>query len=127
MFDTINRTEVAPQYPQTVHHHRAPTDKSIELYNEMIERARSQVVEEASLTGNILGDILVFKQPYTIICNFVLNDHTYRIQLDKRELAFIKSPKDVQEVLTRKISSILALEIIKRREGTALTETFHSS
>lgn len=66
MFDTYYRQEdrLVP-YTKTVHEHKAPTDDSIKLYGEFLERARTDLVErgkccsnEVNVTYNIYRDNL---------------------------------------------------------------------
>jgi hypothetical protein len=46
MFDRILTVQEAPRGPShvTVHEHRAPTDASIKLYAELLEKARAEIV-----------------------------------------------------------------------------------
>ena len=48
MFDTYH-SSVAPSYPQTVYHYRAPTDESIRLYKELEEKAIRNIVCQGKL------------------------------------------------------------------------------
>lgn len=53
MFDTYNRqeTQYVP-YAKTVHEYKAPTDDSIKLYGEFLEKARKELVERGKVTSN---------------------------------------------------------------------------
>lgn len=64
MFDTygVQDTQYVP-YAKTVNEHKAPTDDSIKLYGEFIEKARTELVErgrccsnEVNVTYNIYRD-----------------------------------------------------------------------
>lgn len=65
MFDrtTVVHAREAPAYPQTVnvHEHRAPTDASIELYHELLEKARAEVLSTviSALPDNVLTHVRI--------------------------------------------------------------------
>lgn len=81
----------------TVHEHRAPTDQSIHLYHQMIEKARNELVESYVLKGSAVGEIAVavfknvaiFPDNLTVVYKFKLNDKQYKGQfmIDESKLS----------------------------------------
>lgn len=55
----INHTTAAPAYPQTVHEHRAPTDKSVELLREMEEASKESIIGSCLIEDNTLNGLVV--------------------------------------------------------------------
>jgi hypothetical protein len=72
---------------KTVHEHRAPTDKSVELLKEFEEKAESKLVERIIIDNNIMGDILVFEDAMvrSVRMRFKLNGRDYEIE-DKQDI-----------------------------------------
>ena len=69
MFDrlTIVNPHRGPEHV-TVHEHRAPTDQSIQLYSDMLEKARKQIAHEYSGTlriGEIDSKVVSFLEALT--------------------------------------------------------------
>ena len=60
----INHTTTAPAYPQTinktVHEHRAPTDKSVELLREMESASKENIIGSCLIEDNTLNGLVVF-------------------------------------------------------------------
>lgn len=61
MFDRmyIDAPQITQSVTRTVHEHRAPTDESIKIYREMVEKARAEVLD-AVLNGvpdNLLNHV----------------------------------------------------------------------
>ena len=54
MFDTTIIKQTAP-YPQTVHEHKAPTDESIRLYQEIEEKAYQGILHRIRVNDNTLN------------------------------------------------------------------------
>jgi len=83
LFSTTNhyhRTEVAPTYPQkiTAHEHRAPTDESVRLLNEMDEKARKNIIERVILKNTLFEGTCIlyedqFNQELLIDFKFIIN------------------------------------------------------
>jgi hypothetical protein len=59
--ETIRETEYVP-YEKTVHEHKAPTDESIKLLNEMQEKARHNILATMELESNVLKANGIFFQ-----------------------------------------------------------------
>ena len=116
MFDSYSsRTYVTEQrYPQTIHNHRAPTDESIKILNEMQEKAEKNllakhIVGENSISGveielatNCLG-----KQVWI---GFDLNGRKHLARCSVDPLAAELSPGETY----RRIVTKLAEEIVRQ-------------
>jgi hypothetical protein len=55
----IHHTTAAPAYAQTVHEHRAPTDKSVELLREMEATSKESVIGSCLIEDNLLNGLVV--------------------------------------------------------------------
>jgi len=55
----IKHTTAAPAYPQTIHEHRAPTDKSVELLREMESASKESIVGSCLIEDNLLNGLVV--------------------------------------------------------------------
>jgi hypothetical protein len=90
MFDKIevheHKSVEGPRYPQHVHEHRAPTDESIKLYHELLEKARAEVlsfvVHSSGVEGNVLSHVKV-------ACNHLDLDGTTKVKI-----AFVLNGKE---------------------------------
>ena len=84
MFDTHitqRRTEYVP-YEKTVHEHRAPTDQSIAILNEMEEKARQNIIKTIEVKDNFLSAIIVMFHDDYPMQNIVYN---IRFKLNGKE------------------------------------------
>lgn len=62
---TVERTtERLVPYTKTVHEHRAPTDESIKIYDEMLEKARAAYVASVKVSTPFEINIEVYKDHY---------------------------------------------------------------
>lgn len=59
MFDTHIHPTRVESVTRNVHEHRAPTDESIKIYREMVEKAKAEVLELTlnGVEGNILNHV----------------------------------------------------------------------
>lgn len=88
MFDThIHRTTAAPAYPQTVHEHRAPTDESVRLLDEMEFKARERIIHAIRCDSNpfkfrcvVYNDLAAFRIVAHI--NFWLGESEYNFETE---------------------------------------------
>jgi hypothetical protein len=68
-----------------VNEHRAPTDESIRLLNEMQEKAQENIVDKFIVANNELnGNVLIFEDPitagYKIFVRFRINGELYKFE-----------------------------------------------
>lgn len=84
----VNRSRTVhsgPNYPQTVHEHKAPTDESVRLLREMESNALENILNTVTLDNNVVKAKFVFYQKVNIDFNvnvrimFELNNTVYKI------------------------------------------------
>lgn len=106
---------------------KAPTDESIRLYDEFLEKAKEQLVHSVVVDTNVLkGSVLVFRNNLmsfdcTYYINFLLNGKEYRIKgtIDPKKARWEQDPKnELIKMLYRSISETIAEEIIKENLET---------
>jgi hypothetical protein len=89
MFDTTI-VKQAPAYPQTVHEHRAPTDASVRLLNEMQDKAKENFVGSIMIDDNIIKGAIYVMQDFTyhntfaVVFKFNINGKEFVIDEDFR-------------------------------------------
>ena len=71
-------------YEKTVHEHRAPTDDSIRLYKEMVEKAEEEVLGRIEIKNNLVEAVVFWYQPQAICslrfcCRFKINGEIFTI------------------------------------------------
>lgn len=67
----INHTTAAPAYPQTIHEHRAPTDKSVELLREMEATSKESIIGSCLIEDNTLNGLVVIFQRQAMVMSRV--------------------------------------------------------
>lgn len=101
-----------------VEHKRAPTDESIKLYKEMVEKAHAATIERFTPTGNVLNgrivetfDILNVKNQYRIL--FELNGKKYDMKADVEYPVEIAQYSDVFAAeLVNAVSKVIASNLL---------------
>ncbi len=118
MFNTYitkNQDRLVP-YEKTVHEHKAPTDDSIKLLNEMQEKARLSLIDQIHLTNNNLHIEVRVYTDYFAFGNvadvaFVLNGQRHTLQVkfeDYRRTDMIRHVfRKVSEEITEKTMMLL--------------------
>src|ERR1035437_1279784 len=96
MFDTYLRQERGNNihYEKTVHEHRAPTDESIKILNEMQYAALKNIIKTIRVEDNTLNAVVVYmiqqacfdKLDYVV--KFTFNGKEYELEgeIERREL-----------------------------------------
>lgn len=114
MFDSIIIRQ-EPNYPQHIHEHRAPTDESIRLAEEMREKALERILSETRLESNELNAVWWhitdhMTRSHELRCKFDLNGtkHEFSVELCMDELAFGSN-----ERLMQKLRAAIILEVGK--------------
>jgi hypothetical protein len=70
----------------TVNEHKAPTDESVRLLNEILEKAKKNIVKNVQVSNNILNFESLFFEDYFVgnrlelYANFKLNGHYYEVK-----------------------------------------------
>lgn len=110
---------------QTTHEHRAPTDKSVELLNEMQDKARKNIILQAVIDDNIFkGAVVVFyDELFTdskiFHCRFTLNgvEYTFEEKIKRRDWQDQISGEDLVKLLFERFSKAIAKQLIMESEN----------
>ena len=103
---------------QTVTHHRAPTDDSIRLYDEMLDKARNEIVGKLKVENNIASfkavAFEVFQDEKTV-CKYevVINGHVISKSVEVCRWEHDSVQKVVEHV-ARSISNHLTEKIMEK-------------
>jgi len=130
---THSHSETLVPYVKTVHEHKAPTDESVKLLNELQEKAVENILHAFKLKDNLIEADGFFIQTspvdFNIIfhCKFKLNSNEYYV---KEKIDCFEFRKDIRKyfdnmeyrsaainLIYKKVSEVIAKElIIKSRE-----------
>lgn len=111
-----------------VHEHKAPTDESVKLLNEMQDKALKNILAQIPIESNVMKGCVIFMhddivwQKISLILKFNLNGENFEIhdQIEKREFEKIadKSIRDgssyVIEYIHERFSKIIAAELMNQ-------------
>ena len=110
-----------PQYitrevTKTVHEHRAPTDESIKIYKEMVDKAEKSILDVFVISDNILnGSIAVLRNAETmgidVIYRFILNGNRLEGSIKTEYREMIRSREEVIRVVYEKLSKKIAAHL----------------
>ncbi len=109
----------------TIHEHRAPTDASVDLLNEMTSKALSNLVSTFSTTSNTLQVTWsiyedMARAQRNFLCKFSLNGKPYQIIEDIPLHRFGNQEevvKHLYEVLCKRLASDLMGPLLKEMQG----------
>lgn len=82
-FETVRREAVPYAKTVTITENKAPTDESIAIYGEMLDKARASLIEVITLKSSVVGEIAIaiyremLDMNLTAHYRFVLNGETY--------------------------------------------------
>lgn len=119
MFDTYVSRNITERVTEsvTVHEHRAPTDESIKLLNELSDKTLKNIIHSFSTSNNTLQtswavyvDQLQHKR--IALCKFVLNGKEHGFQVDIPEWE-VQSKEELVMRLYSKVTERLAEEMLK--------------
>ena len=113
---------------------RAPTDESIKLYGEMLDKARTELIETINIKSSVIGEIAVgifrnfsadhFGIPLVAHYRFILNGETYTGQIIIVEDTYQKA--DFNEVVCQavyeKFVAEVASALFHKHINTAIAE-----
>lgn len=110
----------------TVNEHRAPTDKSVELLNEMTEKVKQNIIESIQVKNNVVDGAVIYFQndmfpdKVRFVVKFQLNgtDHTVEGEIDRWELmgASTNTPfksEKVMRIVYQKVAGLITLDLLK--------------
>lgn len=119
MFDTYVQRHTTEYVDRniTVNEHRAPTDESVKLLNEMTEKALNNIVKTFSTTNNTLQVTAAVYEDYRnqqreVLCKFVLNGKENILRVDIPTYEY-DTPKKIVQELYKQVCNKLALEIMQ--------------
>lgn len=119
MFDTYVQRHTTEYVDRniTVNEHRAPTDESVKILNEMTDKALNNIVKTFSTTNNTLQATVAVYEDYRnserqFLCKFVLNGKENILHVDIPPYEYDTPEKMVQE-LYKQVCNKLALEIMQ--------------
>ena len=113
-----NTRESTP-YERTIHEHRAPTDDSIRLYEEMKEKAYKSILDTIKINDNILNlKAIIYKDPsHNHICSYSLTlngeEFSGKFTISDFELQIAEDKGEVLRRVVENISKVLAVRIVK--------------
>lgn len=118
----------------TVTEKRAPTDESIKLYGEMLDKARSELIETINIKSSVVGEIVVgifrnfspdhFGIPLVARYRFILNGETYIGEIIVQEDTYQKADFNdvVSEAVFHKFVTEVAAKLFHKHINTAIAE-----
>lgn len=113
LFKIYPSQEITVNKKVTVHEHRAPTDKSIELYHELLEKAKTEILETFTLDNNIIkANVVVYRDAFLDDINvsyiFNINGKKYKdkIQINSLEM-YISNRTEVYRLIYQRIAQKL--------------------
>lgn len=137
MFDTINHSPSSREYVPyeksvTVHEHRAPTDKSVALLNELTQSAKDNIIDSVHIQNNVVECAVIFyrgnvmRDEYDFGLRFKLNGHEYKLQgiINSHELHIVGAhygfrSQKVLDLFIDRYSKTIAEELIKMEPKAA--------
>lgn len=111
--------------------HRAPTDKSVELLQEMQEKAKASIIETFDLGDNLLSARVIIsrqclQQKLQVLVRYKLNFREFETTFDIKEHEFItcNSTWQQNELFIKRLASHLSKELSKHICANALGSNF---
>ena len=102
-----------------VHHeHRAPTDDSVRIYQEHVDKARAQVAFEHVERGNVFGSVVSWKDcaHCKTLVSFELNGQRVQFDIDAMHVLEMNGGKfnadSAMRVLRRAVADKIAAELM---------------
>jgi hypothetical protein len=105
-----------------VHEHKAPTDASIKLYDEIKEKAYNSIIESFKLENNVVSMVYTYYSDFYAFKNvlkyrFLLNgkEHIGSIEFDPIESKTLTQEKRISAVMQR-ISNVITVSLMESLE-----------
>lgn len=123
MFDTYITKRVTEDHyhRHDIHEHRAPTDESVKLLNEMMEKAKSNLISTFSTSNNTLQatwavyeDMTTNSVHYLLKC--VINGKEHLVNIDVKEFEIFPSKKTLHtsiQTVYEKLCKIVTAELMQ--------------
>ncbi len=122
MFDRIERHVHAGPSRVDVHEHRAPTDDSIRVFDELRAKAEASVLATMRVEGNdVRGTVVIQTDPSTIemkaVFLFRLNGRDHRIDVPLPRQRMIPDPPKLGDMLRDELAKAIAGELVFDNAG----------
>jgi len=108
-------------YEKTVHEHRAPTDESIRIYGELLEKARLSLIDSFRINSILVVDVAVFKKSSSME---QLTVGYYKLNVNKEEITGnvelfdeydrIVAQRTIANQIIERLSRDVTSELLKR-------------
>lgn len=117
MFDTTIIRQ-GPSYPQNVNitEHRAPTDESVKLLNEMQEKAKRNLIDSIVIDNNVVNGVIYvmedlrYSKQFEVVFKFNINGRDFVIEeifkinpLDRKHDLINRFYKEFSKKITQKL------------------------
>ena len=116
----------------TVNEHKAPTDESIRLYEELKEKTRKAIIDTIEVSDNSFNvKAVIFKEPLEMarVCrfSFTLNGNEYSGEFRQRDSRAYDSSDFLKGIL-EKAADVMKEELLKTilRESESCREVFRA-
>lgn len=112
----FNQPRIRETVETTIHEHRAPTDESIKIYKDMVEKAEKSVLDRFELRDNFLNcsmailekvDNMSKRVVYKVVLNGKIIEGTLDIELNHLMLGRDEVIKMVYEKISKEITQQL--------------------
>jgi len=119
MFDTISITPARTEYvPYCREEKRAPTDESIKIYEEMLEKARASVIDAFNVESNTFnGQIVVCEEPMMrevlVHYKFSLNGKEYNGMVREPSVNYTNDKGKIIRALFLKVADRISQSLFK--------------
>ena len=108
-----------------IDNHRAPTDESIKIYNEMLEKAEKNIIAQFKIPSNIVeGRVVVFKRAdifdtFSIVYQCMINGNDcsgrFDYEMSQDGLKYMAVIQEVFDRVSKKIAAQLMNDIDPHR------------
>lgn len=115
---TETHRETVRPVVQTIHEHKAPTDESVRILNEMEEKARENIIRKFVIDDNILnGCIVEFKDDRyahdrIVQFRFTLNGREHLHEVRGRDVDALTDRRQFLDYLFKMVSELIAERLI---------------
>lgn len=117
-----NHTHVSLPSTINVHEHKAPTDESVKLMEEMHDKALKNIIAKVKVEDNLVsGYVFLISQPtnmfeYKLVFKFKINGQEFTVEkeVDRREFAMDEEFRYIESQLQDKAKALLLWYSLKK-------------
>jgi len=116
----------------TITEHKAPTDESIKLYNELLEKAEKSLLEVMTIKSSVLGEVKIaiyrrvdnFLVPMVARFRFVLNGETFdgEIHIETETYGRVDFNEIVSMEVFKKYTEVIAEKLFHAHINSAIVD-----